>query len=134
MPPLQTASKEKTPEAFLSWVKSLDPVTLVIYSDGSLSEKGVASYGFIIYQDNSPIVEGPGRLGPAEVFGVEVRGALEGLKAALHLPTSATQTIVVCLDNLAAVSCRLGTPSNPSQDVFLACQARAVSHGATHVR
>ncbi|PNP58253.1 hypothetical protein FNYG_15131 [Fusarium nygamai] len=37
MPPLQTASKKKTAEAFLRWAKSLDPLTLVVYSDGSLS-------------------------------------------------------------------------------------------------
>ncbi|KAH7169808.1 uncharacterized protein B0J16DRAFT_351580, partial [Fusarium flagelliforme] len=55
MPPLQTASKEKTARTFLRWAKSLGPLTLVIYSDGSLSEKGMASYGFIIHQDNSPI-------------------------------------------------------------------------------
>jgi hypothetical protein len=68
MPPLQTASKEKTAEAFLSWVRSLDPPTLVVYSDGSLSEKGVASYGFVIRQNNSPIDEGAGRLGPRSLM------------------------------------------------------------------
>jgi ribonuclease HI len=134
MPPLQTASKEKTAEAFLRWAKSLGPLTLVVYSDGSLSEKGMASYGFIIHQDNSPIFEGSGRLGPAEVFDAEARGALEGLKAALNLPTSATQNIIICLDNLAAASCLRGTPSDSSQDVFLEFQALATSHGSTHVR
>ncbi|RKK50820.1 hypothetical protein BFJ69_g18007, partial [Fusarium oxysporum] len=91
MPPLQTASKEKTAEAFLRWVKSLDPLTLVVYSDGSLSEKGVASYGFTIHQDDLPIFDGSGRLGPAEVFDAEATRALEGLKAALNLRESATQ-------------------------------------------
>ncbi|KAF5714461.1 reverse transcriptase [Fusarium mundagurra] len=33
MPLLQTAPKEKTAKAFLHWVKSLDPLTLVVYSD-----------------------------------------------------------------------------------------------------
>jgi hypothetical protein len=67
------ASKEKTAEAFPHWAKSLNPLTLVVYSNGSLSEKGMASYGFIIHQDNSPIFKGAGHLGPAEVFNAEAR-------------------------------------------------------------
>ncbi|CVL09069.1 related to reverse transcriptase [Fusarium mangiferae] len=134
IPPLQTASKEKTAATFLRWVKSLDALNLVVYSDGSLSEEGVASYGFTIHQDNLPIVDGSGRLGPAEVFDAEARGALEGLKAALNLQESATQSISICLDNLAAASCLQGTPSDSSQDVFLEFQALAASHGNTHVR
>jgi hypothetical protein len=85
MLPLQAASKEKTASAFLRWVQSLDPLTLVVYSDGSLSSEGAASYGFTIYQDNIPIFDGSGRLGPAGVFDAEATGALEDLKAALNL-------------------------------------------------
>jgi hypothetical protein len=113
------ASKEKTAEAFPHWAKSLNPLTLVVYSNGSLSEKGMAGYGFIIHQDNSPIFKGAGHLGPAEVFNAEARGALEGLKAALNLPTSATQNAVICLDNLAAASCLRGTPPTPLKISFL---------------
>ncbi|EMT73957.1 hypothetical protein FOC4_g10000229 [Fusarium odoratissimum] len=134
MPPLQTASKKKTAEAFLRWVKSLDWLTLVVYSDGSLSEKGVASYGFTIHQDHSPILDGSGRLGPAEVFDAEARGALEGLKAALNLRESASQNIFICLDNLAAATCLQGTPSDSSQHIFLEFQALVTSHGAVQVR
>jgi ribonuclease HI len=134
MPPLQTASKEKTAEAFLRWVKSLDPLTLVVYSDGSLSEKGVASYGFTIHQNDLPIFDGSGRLGPAEVFDAEATGALEGLKAALNLRESASQNIFICLDNLAAATCLQGTPSDSSQHIFLEFQALVTSHGAVQVR
>ncbi|CVL09545.1 uncharacterized protein FMAN_14307 [Fusarium mangiferae] len=134
IPPLQTASREKTAETFLRWVKSLDALTLVVYSDGSLSEKGVASYGFTIHQDNLPVFDGSGRLGPAEVFDAEARGALEGLKAALRLRESATQNIIICLDNLAAATCLRGTPSDSSQDVFPEFQALATLHGSAHVR
>jgi ribonuclease HI len=94
----------------------------------------MASYGFIIQQDNSPIFEVSGRLGPAEVFDAKARGALEGLKAALNLPTSATQNIIICLDNLATASCLRGTPSDSSQDVFVEFQALATSHASAHVR
>ncbi|KAF5262424.1 hypothetical protein FOXYS1_6847 [Fusarium oxysporum] len=82
MLPLQAASKEKTACAFLRWLQSLDPRTLVVYSDGSLSSEGAASYGFTIHQNNIPTFDGSGRLGPAEVIDAEATGALEGLKAA----------------------------------------------------
>ncbi|KAI7764315.1 hypothetical protein LZL87_014230 [Fusarium oxysporum] len=114
MPPLQTASKEKSANAFPRWVESLDPLTLVVYSDGSLSSEGAASYGFTIHQNNIPIFDGSGRLGPAEVFDAEATGALEGLKAALNLRELATQNIFICLDNLAAATCLRGTPSESS--------------------
>ncbi|RKK93005.1 hypothetical protein BFJ70_g17753, partial [Fusarium oxysporum] len=133
MPPLQMASKEKSTGAFLHWVERLDPLTLVVYSDGSLSSEGAASYGFTIHQNNVPIFDGSGRLGPAEVFDAEATGALEGLKAALNLQGSAAQNIFICLDNLAAATCLRGTPSDSSQDVFLEFQALAASHGATQV-
>ena len=99
-----------------------------------MSPEGVASYGFTIHQNNLPTFDGSGRLGPAEVFDAEATGALEGLKAALILPGSATQDIIVYLDNLAAATCLRGTPSDSSQDVFLEFQALAASHGATQVR
>ncbi|PCD25886.1 hypothetical protein AU210_012320 [Fusarium oxysporum f. sp. radicis-cucumerinum] len=116
IPPLQIASKEKSADAFIRWVESLDLLTLVVYSDGSLSSEEVASYGFTIYQNNVPIFDGSGRLGPAEVFDAEATGALEGLKAALNLRDAATQNIFICLDNLAAATCLRGTPSDSSQD------------------
>ncbi|KAM5358342.1 hypothetical protein ACJA88_015363 [Fusarium oxysporum] len=94
MPPLQTASKKETADAFLHLVQSLDPLTLVVYSDGSLSSQGAASYGFTIHQGNFPVLDGSGRLGPAEVFDAEAAGALEGLRAALTLQDSATQDII----------------------------------------
>jgi ribonuclease HI len=96
--------------------------------------EGAASYGFTIYQDNIPIFDGLGRIGPAEVFDVEAIGALEGLKAALDLRESASQNIFICLDNLAAAICLRGTPSDSSQGIFLDFQALAASHGATQVR
>ncbi|EGU73023.1 hypothetical protein FOXB_16467, partial [Fusarium oxysporum f. sp. conglutinans Fo5176] len=131
MPPLQTASKKETADAFLRWMQSLDPLTLVVYSDGSLSSQGAASYGFTIHQGNFPVLDGSGRLGPAEVFDAEAAGALEGPRAAFTLQVSATQDIIVCLDNLAAATCLRGAPSDSSQDVFLEFQALVASHGAT---
>ncbi|KAF6515176.1 hypothetical protein HZS61_005082 [Fusarium oxysporum f. sp. conglutinans] len=119
MPPLQTASKKETADAFLH---------------GSLSSQGAASYGFTIHQDSLPILHGSGRLGPAEVFDAEATGALQGLKAALNLQESVSRNIIICLDNLAAATCLRGTPSDSSQDVFLEFRALAALHGATQVR
>jgi ribonuclease HI len=132
--PLQTAPKEESAEAFLQWVETVDPTTWIVYSDGSLSSEGAASYGFAIHQKDLSICDGSGRLGSAEVFDAEATGALEGLKAALNLPGSAARDIVVCLDNLAAATCLRGTPSDSSQAVFVEFQALAASHGATQVR
>ena len=123
LPPLQTAAKEEAAEEFNAWLESVSPLTVIVYSDGSLSEKGAAGYGFTIHQNGRSLHQGAGRLGPAEVFDAEARGAREGLEAALRLPQSASQKIVVCLDNIAAARCLRGQPSDSSQKVFLAFQA-----------
>ncbi|KAL9563922.1 hypothetical protein ACKAV7_011957 [Fusarium commune] len=106
--------KGESAEAFLQWVETVDLTTWIVYSDGLLSSEGAASYGFAIHQKDLSICDGSGRLGPAEVFDAEAIGALEGLKAALNLPGSAAQDIIVCLDNLAAATCLRGTPSDSS--------------------
>lgn len=134
MAPLQTASKEESANAFTRWVESLGSFALAVYSDGSLSSKGATSYGFTIHQNNTPILDGSGRLGPAEVFDAEAAGALEGLKAALNLQELSAEDIFICLDNLAAATCLRDTPLDSSQEVFLEFRALAASHGATKVR
>jgi len=91
------------------WAQILDLLTLVVYLDGSLSSDGAAGYGFTVHQNGLPVLDGSGRLGPAEVFDAEATGALEGLKAALNLQESATRDIFICLDNLAAATCLRGT-------------------------
>ncbi|KAM5344599.1 hypothetical protein ACJ41O_013134 [Fusarium nematophilum] len=132
--PLQTASKEESAMAFHQWLSMVPRHTLIVYSDGSLSKEGAASYGFAIRQGDWSVLDGSGRLGPAEVFDAEAMGALRGLKAALGHPDAATQDIAVCLDNLAAATCLRGTPSDSSQEVFLEFQALAATHGAVQVR
>lgn len=87
-----------------------------------------------VHRGGVPIVTGCGRLGPAEVFDAEAKGALEGLRAALGTCDAPGSPIVVCLDNLAAATCLQGAPSDSSQDAFLEFQALAASHGATEVR
>ncbi|KAG7416640.1 hypothetical protein Forpi1262_v016727 [Fusarium oxysporum f. sp. raphani] len=64
--PLQTAPKGESAEAFLQWIETVEPATWIVYSDGSLSSEGAASYGFAIHQKDLSICDGSGRLGPAE--------------------------------------------------------------------
>ncbi|KID83792.1 reverse transcriptase [Metarhizium guizhouense ARSEF 977] len=132
--PLQTASKEESAKDFDRWLRTIPPLSLIVYSDGSLPSSGAAGYGYAVHQSGRSVCQGAGRLGPAEVFDAEAKGALEGLKAALRLPQSATQRIVVCLDNVAATKCLRGKPSDSSQRVFLTFQALAKTHRMTEVR
>ncbi|KJZ72308.1 hypothetical protein HIM_08349 [Hirsutella minnesotensis 3608] len=129
--PLQNATKDKAAKEFRDWLQALSPRTLVVYSDGSRSTEGHVGYGYAVHRNGSTILSGKGRLGPAEVFDAEAKGALEGLKAAVSF--SETDRIFVCLDNLAAATCLRGTPSDSSQEVFLQFQAIAREHGAVEV-
>ncbi|KAM4055553.1 reverse transcriptase (RNA-dependent DNA polymerase) [Hirsutella rhossiliensis] len=130
--PLQTAPKEESAANFRDWLRSVAPRTAIVYSDGSLSAEGAAGYGYAIHLDGLTVLDGNGRLGPAEVFDAEAKGALEGLRAALGLP--GPERIAVCLDNLAVASCLRGMPSDSSQNEFLEFQALAAEHGATEIR
>ncbi|KJZ68409.1 hypothetical protein HIM_12197 [Hirsutella minnesotensis 3608] len=130
--PLQSASKNETAKKFRDWLQALPPRTLIVYSDGSRSEEGIVGYGYAVHRDGSTVLSGKGRLGPAEVFDAEARGALDGLKAALSLPDS--DCIFVCLDNLATARCLQGTPSDSSQGVFLEFQFLARKHGSVEVQ
>ncbi|KJZ68765.1 hypothetical protein HIM_11849 [Hirsutella minnesotensis 3608] len=85
--PLQSASKNGTTKRFRDWLQALPPRTLVVYSDGSRSAEGHVGYGYAVRRDGSTVLSGKGRLEPAEVFDDEAKGALEGLKAALSLPS-----------------------------------------------
>lgn len=115
--PLQTASKDESAEDFRVWLRSIPHETLVVYSDGSLSTEKAAGYGFVIHRNGLTLTSGSGRLGPAEVFDAEAKGALEGLRAALGLHSP--RHIFLCLDNLAAATCLRGMPADSSQAVLL---------------
>ncbi|KAJ6437646.1 reverse transcriptase [Purpureocillium lavendulum] len=129
---LQTASKEESAANFRDWLRSVAPRTAPVHSDGSLSAEGAAGYGYAVHMDGLTVLSGNGRLGPAEVFDAEAKGALEGLRAALGLHEP--ERIVVCLDNLAVATCLQGMPSDSSQKEFLEFQALAAEHGATEIR
>lgn len=133
-PTLQTASKNKFAADFRQWLQLVPPMTLIVYSDGSLSPNGGAGYGYIIHQDTQPVLDGSGRLGPANVFDAEANGALKGLRATVGHPQATAKKIVVCLDNLAAATGLRGTLSDSSQAAFLEFRDMALAHGNTTVR
>ncbi|PWI64086.1 hypothetical protein PCL_12682 [Purpureocillium lilacinum] len=129
---LQAASKGKSAEDFRVRLRSIPHETFIVHSDGSLSTEKTTGYGYVIHRCGLTLTSGSGRLGLAEVFDAEARGALEWLRAELCLASSLH--VGVCLDNLAAATCLRGMPANPSQEVFLEFQALATTHGATEIR
>ncbi|KAK4061149.1 hypothetical protein Purlil1_14266 [Purpureocillium lilacinum] len=131
--PLQTASKVETAGDFLEWLATAAAATLIVYSDGSQLPTGAVGFGFAVHRHKQSLVQGSGRLGPSEVFDAEATGALEGLRAALHLGDT-TSEVVVCTDNLAVASCLRGNPADSSQDKFTKFQELATSHGNVQVR
>ncbi|OAQ62538.1 endonuclease/reverse transcriptase [Purpureocillium lilacinum] len=108
--PLQTAPKDESAKDFLEWLRSIPRETLIVNSDG-------------FFRRRRPL---------AEVFDAEAKGALEGLRAALNLPSP--RRIFVCLDNLGVATCLGGMPADSSLEVFLEFQALATAHGAVKVR
>ncbi|KAH8122956.1 hypothetical protein LI328DRAFT_169878 [Trichoderma asperelloides] len=86
------------------------------------------------HTNSRSIASGRGRLGAAEIFDAEEKGALKGLKAALDTRGPSRSPIAVRLDNLAAAGCLQGTPSDSSQDVFLEFQALTATRRAIEIR
>ncbi|CVL08138.1 uncharacterized protein FMAN_14198 [Fusarium mangiferae] len=66
--------EEGNSRRFPHWVRSPDPLTLVVYSDTSLSSQGVDNYGFTIHQGSFLVLGGSDRRVPAEVFEAEATG------------------------------------------------------------
>ncbi|KID81346.1 reverse transcriptase [Metarhizium guizhouense ARSEF 977] len=109
---LQTKNKDESAADFLRWLEGIPPDEPVVYSDGSQLPGGATGYGYVVHQNS----------------------ALEGLRAAVKIPDASDNTIVVCLDNLAAATCLRGTASDSSQPAFLKFQEITAAHGSIHVR
>ncbi|KAM4056234.1 endonuclease-reverse transcriptase domain-containing protein [Hirsutella rhossiliensis] len=90
--PLQTAPKDQSAADFRIWLRSVPPHTLVVYSDGSLSSDAAVGYGYAIHLDGQTVLSGCGRLGPAEVFDAEAKGALEDSSQDVFLEFQALAT------------------------------------------
>ena len=116
---LQNASKSDSATAFRERLRTDPSTTLIVYSDGSLTEDGAPGYGYAIHDETALSAAAVPRMGQAEVFDAEALGALEGLKTALNIDCTTTHQIIVCLDNLAAATCLLGNAADSSQAAFL---------------
>ncbi|EJP63491.1 reverse transcriptase [Beauveria bassiana ARSEF 2860] len=88
---------------------------LVVYSDGSKTEQDTAGFGYAVYRRQQLIAQGCGQIGRSEVFDAEIKGAVEGLRAALAHQRP-KEGITVCIDNTSVIDC-IGTTAPPSSQM-----------------
>ena len=102
---------------FTAWEQQIQPLDLVVYSDGAL-QNGFAGAGYCIFGGRHALIaQGSLPLGPtAEAYDAEIIAALEGLRAALANPMARHATdLTVCLDNEeAAMRLQAGAPTATS--------------------
>ncbi|OAA55769.1 Ribonuclease H-like protein [Akanthomyces lecanii RCEF 1005] len=106
-------SKERQPERMMAG--SQTQTSTVVYSDGSKTEQDTAGFGYAVYRRQQLIARGCGQVGKGEVFDVEIKGAVEGLRAAL-LHQRPMEGITVCIDNTSVID-RIGTTAPPSSQL-----------------
>lgn len=121
--------KAQSSEDFHSWLDSLPPHSMIVYTDGSKErEDTAAGAGWVGYwgTNRTKIFSGHRKLPNQEVFDAEARAALIGLQAALADPKAQhSSKMYICLDNLAAVQQLQGQPTGSSQSVFMSFQRTA---------
>ncbi|KAM3472253.1 hypothetical protein MY5147_005381 [Beauveria neobassiana] len=88
---------------------------LVVYSEGSKTEQDTAGFGYAVYRQQQIIAQGCGQIGKGEVFDAEIRGAVEGLRAAIAHQRP-KESITVCIDNTSVIDC-IGTTAPPSSQM-----------------
>ena len=92
--PTQRLAKEEEAVRFKARQQTLTNDSIMVFSDGSMDPNNAVGYGYIAFRGSSniAIVQGKGRLGPAEVIDAEVVGALQGLRAVKRLPQAQTRS------------------------------------------
>ncbi|KAM3533695.1 hypothetical protein MY4038_003010 [Beauveria bassiana] len=63
-------------------LSGMQETRFAVYSDGSKTEQNTAGFGYAVYRRQQLIAQGCGQIGKGEVFGAEIKGAAEGLRAA----------------------------------------------------
>ncbi|KAI0994505.1 hypothetical protein K3495_g13677 [Podosphaera aphanis] len=113
-------SKEVAKQNFLVFLQSIPSQDIVLYSDGSKQQNGVAGAGFVVYQGGLQILRHSIPLGVgAKIFDAEARGALESAKAAIGSPkTKFATNLWACLDNLEVAIHLLSPFPGSSQSIF----------------
>lgn len=115
-----STTTEENKQSFLDFLTTIPFGDIIIYSDGSKQLNGLSGAGFIGYQGGVQVLHQSLALGKGvEVFDAEVKGALEGAKSALALPTAKFATdLWICLDNLEVATRLLFPFSGSSQAQF----------------
>lgn len=80
--------REKAPQDFYKWTSSLPPLSMLIFTDGSLQQTGAAGAGWAGLWGTASLeaTRGYRNLAKHEVFDAEATAALAGLKAAFSCP------------------------------------------------
>lgn len=80
--------REEAPQDFHKWASSLPPLSMLIFTDGSLQQNGSAGAGWAGSWGTARMEATCGHLSLAnhEVFDAEATAALAGLKAAFSCP------------------------------------------------
>ncbi|OAA60615.1 Ribonuclease H-like protein [Akanthomyces lecanii RCEF 1005] len=125
-------TKERQAERIRKW--SQTQTSMVVYSDGSKTERDTAGFGYAVYRRQQLITQGCGQIGKGEVFDAEIKGAVEGLRAALAHQRP-MEGITICIDNTSVIDC-IGTTAPPSsQMAFRQLQKTGDAHpGMIRVR
>ncbi|KAM3547205.1 hypothetical protein ARSEF4850_010159 [Beauveria asiatica] len=106
-------TKERQIERIQAWSKT--QTGLVVYSDGSKTERDMAGWGYAVYRQQRLIAQGRGQIDKGEVFDAEIRGALEGLRTAIA-QRRRKEKITVCIDKTSVIDC-IGTTAPPSSQM-----------------
>ncbi|OAA60613.1 reverse transcriptase [Akanthomyces lecanii RCEF 1005] len=124
--------KERQAERIQKWSQEVSG--LAVFSDGSKTEQETAGFGYAVYRQRQLIAQGCGQIGKGEVFDAEIRGALEGLRAALAHRRRG-EGITVCIDNTSVIDCIGATAPPSSQMAFRTFQKTGDAHtGIIRVR
>lgn len=125
-------TKERQAERIREW--SQTQTGMVVYSDGSKTEQDTAGFGYVVYRRQQLIAQGCGQIGKGEVFDAEIKGAVEGLRAALARQRPG-EGITVCIDNTSVIDCIGATAPPSSQLAFRQFQKTGDAHpGMIRVR
>lgn len=106
---------------FQEYLNSLPKNDIQVYSDGSKLPNGNLGAGFVIFQHGRLVCSGASPLGSSiEVEDAEVRAALQGIKAAIALPTTRfSKDLWVFIDNRNVANKILSkTPVFSSQSTY----------------
>ena len=122
--PKDQQQKLATIETHHQWIKTLEPNTLVIYTDGSRSQEGRTGSGWVIYkliaQKLLQVAQGHCGLGvKTEVFNAETHAVAESMEYLHKLRDKTPRQVVLAIDNQATIKALEHNPQG-TPDVFRA--------------